>query len=273
MKSGIYIIRNIVNNNIYIGSATSLQGRKATHFSLLRNKKHYNLHLQRAYNKYGFDSFNFEILEYCLPESLIMKEQYYIDKFNPYYNIAKIAGNTLGVKCSDETKLKISKAHSGKKLTAEHIAAIQKTRKGKVYSRAKCNKNSRAIYKICPDTLTVLERFNSVMEAAFKYNIDHSAINKAGKGKLCKVGGFVWSYVENYDIVTIKQRILNTIGYKIIEQYSKEGLLINTFNGVSDAAKSINKSATAIYHVLEGTNKTAGGYIWKYKIEDNGNSE
>jgi hypothetical protein len=33
-----------------------------------------------------------------------------MDKFNPQYNILKIAGSSLGFKQSEETKLKISKA-------------------------------------------------------------------------------------------------------------------------------------------------------------------
>jgi len=45
-------------------------------------------------------------LEYCVKDSLINKEQYYMDILNPEYNICKTAGSTLGFKHSLNTLLK-----------------------------------------------------------------------------------------------------------------------------------------------------------------------
>ena len=45
---------------------------------------------------------------------LLEREQYYIDTLNPQYNIAKVAGSTLGVLQSETTKQSISKALKGK---------------------------------------------------------------------------------------------------------------------------------------------------------------
>ena len=44
---------------------------------------------------------------------LLDREQYYLDLLRPSYNIAKIAGSTLGVHKFDDTKAKISKALKG----------------------------------------------------------------------------------------------------------------------------------------------------------------
>jgi excinuclease UvrABC nuclease subunit len=44
--SGIYRIRNIENNHVYIGSAKDILGRKSRHFYALKNNKHHNQHLQ-----------------------------------------------------------------------------------------------------------------------------------------------------------------------------------------------------------------------------------
>lgn len=41
---------------------------------------------------------------------LLKREQHYIDELKPNYNIAKIAGSTVGVLKSSETKNNISKA-------------------------------------------------------------------------------------------------------------------------------------------------------------------
>ena len=107
-KIGIYQIVNKVNQKKYIGSSIRLQGRKKRHFSELNCNIHHSQALQRAYNKYGKESFDFFILEYCEVEKLLEREQYYLDNLKPEYNICKIAGNCLGVKRSAETIEKIA---------------------------------------------------------------------------------------------------------------------------------------------------------------------
>ena len=81
-KSGIYQIRNLVNGKVYVGSAVNLRARMQSHFGELKNNKHNNRHLQRAYDKYGLDKFVFEVLEYVEKDMLLEREQYYIDTLN-----------------------------------------------------------------------------------------------------------------------------------------------------------------------------------------------
>lgn len=95
-NSGIYRIRNILNNDCYIGSAVKLFGRRYTHFSTLRRGVHHSPILQNAYNKYGTNSFTFELLEYTNKDQLIVREQYYLDTLFPKYNICRVAGNSMG---------------------------------------------------------------------------------------------------------------------------------------------------------------------------------
>lgn len=49
--------------------------------------------LFRASKKYGAGNFSFEIIEECLPikEILLSREQYYLDLYDPDYNILKTA--------------------------------------------------------------------------------------------------------------------------------------------------------------------------------------
>jgi group I intron endonuclease len=64
MKKGIYIIKNKVNNKIYIGVATvSFEKRWHEHINALKNKTHKNKHIQRAWDKYGEDNFEFIVLK------------------------------------------------------------------------------------------------------------------------------------------------------------------------------------------------------------------
>ena len=46
MKSGIYIIRNLINNKVYVGKSKNVKQRKNAHFSALKLNKHNNQHLQ-----------------------------------------------------------------------------------------------------------------------------------------------------------------------------------------------------------------------------------
>jgi group I intron endonuclease len=112
MKSGIYQIT--IKGKIYIGSATSLYNRMHRHLHDLNKKKHCNRKLQNYFNKYGLNNFLFEVIEYCDVEVLIQREQYFLDTKKPFFNICKIAGNTMGVLHSEETKKKLSEMRKGK---------------------------------------------------------------------------------------------------------------------------------------------------------------
>lgn len=115
---GIYKILNTENNKIYIGKCENFIKRKKEHLKLLRKKKHFNIHLQYAFDKYGEDKFMFILIEEC--DDLNDKEVYYINEYNSLdkaygYNLQ--AGG-LGGKHSEETilKQKLNKEEKAKKI-------------------------------------------------------------------------------------------------------------------------------------------------------------
>lgn len=87
---GIYKIINLINGKTYIGSSKDLVKREKRHFRDLNKNKHHNIHLQRAFNKYGSISFIFEVVEEC--EDLFKREQHWIDTIKPDYNIGSVGG-------------------------------------------------------------------------------------------------------------------------------------------------------------------------------------
>lgn len=113
-KSGIYKFTNKQNGNFYIGSSKDLSNRFIRYFNLsyISTVKN-DLTISRALIKYGYSNFTLEILEYCDVPVLLEREQHYLDLLKPTYNIAKIAGSTLGVPKSEETKSKTSQALKG----------------------------------------------------------------------------------------------------------------------------------------------------------------
>lgn len=65
--SGVYEIRNALNNKRYIGSSINIYRRWRDHKRMLNLSVHPNKHLQSAWNKYGEKHFVFKILETCEP--------------------------------------------------------------------------------------------------------------------------------------------------------------------------------------------------------------
>jgi group I intron endonuclease len=154
-QMGIYTIKCLSNDKLYVGSAIDLIGRKAQHFYRLRNNKHGNLHLQNAFNKYGESNFLFEVVEIVdKVENLILAEQQHINnlgKENQLFNLRKIAKNNLGLKHKKETILKMIKCGKengmyGKKHTDETKQKISQYRRNKPLSEQ--HKRSMSLARI-----------------------------------------------------------------------------------------------------------------------------
>jgi hypothetical protein len=93
--SGIYEIRNIVNNKVYIGCSSNIKIRWRTHKTKLRAGTHENSYLQRAFNKNGEEKFQFKIIEEVnIDDKLVNIEQKWLDDTKCYerdkgYNLAQ----------------------------------------------------------------------------------------------------------------------------------------------------------------------------------------
>ena len=127
--------------------------------------------IYKALLAYGFDGFTLEILEYCQPLDLIKREQYYIDLLKPEYNILKVAGSSLGVKRSEETKAKLKEKAlartSPRVLSKEFLNAMKK--------------NSKAIILYNLSNNTVYGEYVSISEAAKYLNCNEKTIRRALK--------------------------------------------------------------------------------------------
>ena len=124
--SGIYAIRNTTNDKRYIGSAVNLRHRWNTHRSELRaDEDHHNIHLQRAWNLYGEESFEFLVIDKCSIGLLLIREQLHMNLHPDSYNIAPIAGSCLGVKHTPETRAKNSAAKMGNTYRRGHKDTLE----------------------------------------------------------------------------------------------------------------------------------------------------
>ena len=88
---GIYQIKNINNEKIYIGSSKNIAKRRSEHIEALHYNAHTNYKLQYDFNKYGIHNFSFTILEFVKNVKLLLdREQEWLDGMNidKNYNIS-----------------------------------------------------------------------------------------------------------------------------------------------------------------------------------------
>ena len=131
MTSAIYAIVNNVTRDMYVGSSVGVNRRWSAHRNLLTKKCHYNSRLQRAYDKYGSGSFDWEIIQFVDDKSqLIAREQFWMNFFAPVYNGRPVANSPLGTKASDETRAKMSVSAKKRGFSDEHKQNISKAKKG-----------------------------------------------------------------------------------------------------------------------------------------------
>lgn len=123
VQTGVYAIRNTINGKVYIGSTTkTFKTRWQEHRNQLRGNRHYNSYLQHAWNKYGEENFEFEIIQQCYVFNCTKCEQKWIDHYQACnreygYNRRPKAENNLGIKfgpLTEEHKKKIGQALKGK---------------------------------------------------------------------------------------------------------------------------------------------------------------
>jgi group I intron endonuclease len=123
LSSGIYAIRNAVNGKTYVGQAADIERRWTQHRSNLNCNRHFNQHLQHAWNKYGADAFGFMVIEYCSADQLDEREIHHIAicrSQGDCYNMTDGGGGARGFVPTYETRQKISRSQKGRILGIEH---------------------------------------------------------------------------------------------------------------------------------------------------------
>lgn len=152
---GIYIIKCTANGRAYVGSAANIYARWKCHRHQLREDRHHSVLLQRAWNKYGADVFDWIVIEQVdAVGDLVAREQHWINTLQAAdpargFNIAPTAGSRLGTKQSAEAKVKMAVARAArspeqKAAIAEKLAAARRGYKHRPETLAKMRGQKRS---------------------------------------------------------------------------------------------------------------------------------
>ena len=120
MTIGIYYIKNIINNKLYIGKSTNIEKEwVSSHRCRLRNNNHSNSYLQASWNKHGEENFEHKIILVCSKEELNSNEIKMIEEYKSSrkeygYNLTNGGDGLSGWKMPEELKAKFSAMFSGK---------------------------------------------------------------------------------------------------------------------------------------------------------------
>lgn len=273
--SGIYKIECLVNGKVYIGQSINIKQRWGAHLSNLKNNRHDNIRLQRAYNKYGKDNFIFEIIEEC-NTNLDDVEKYwicYFDSFNNGFNlteggkaivkeaIKKSKEKRTGKKISEDTKRKIGMAIK----SGYENGSISRNHD---WAKGSGNVKSTPIYQFDARTLKILKKFDCVEDAEREMKTNGGVSNCIRKINIqCK--GYYWQKVDD----TIDDKYIGKIKSSISHKAKKinqidanTGEIIHTFNSIKEANMCLNKGKESggISSCLRGITKKSCGYKWEY---------
>lgn len=240
--SGIYLITNIINGKIYVGSSVRIKERMNTHISHLKNNRHGNRYLQNSWNKYGSDNFSFSIIEIIKNEDkLIEREQYWIDKLtacdkNIGYNILPIAGTTAGRIQSDDEKLK----------------------------RRILNTKSFLQFDLEGN---LIREWSSISEMNREFNYTMSTISLALKNKSKFNKKYYLIPCDEFNnelLISIINKKQKKHKGKKVNQYDKNNNFIQVWDAIKHAGDFLNIDYKTIDYCCKGIYKQAGGFIWRY---------
>ena len=268
----VYKHTNKINNKCYIGITRQNPPRKRW-----KNGTTYksNKHFTNAINFYGWENFSSEILfEGLTREEAERKEieliAYYKSQQPKFgYNIAN-GGNCKGT-VSEETKRKLSVAHTGKKLSSEHIEKIRENSK-KQFTDELRNKlielRSIEISQYYSDG-TFIRNWKSATEAEREAGI--CGITSCCTSNRKMAGGYIWRYSDE---PLTKEHIAwcndNRNYGRMVEvcQYNMDGVLLKVHKGQIEAETETGIDRASINSCCHKINKAAGNYIWRYVGEE-----
>lgn len=264
----IYIIRNIINDKVYIGQTKkSIEHRWSDHY---KSYKINDYLLYRAMRKHGIENFYVEEIERCENNSLNEREKYWINYYDSYYNgYNSTLGGEGTTKYEYEKIYNVYQQNKSIKDTAKIIGCSEctVTEVCHSYNIYPIEDIKRKINKIDITTLKIIETFDSLRLAALSTGkIENNRnIRAVCNGEQKTAYGFGWEYAD----FPIQNKNYKNKRYKIVCQYTIDtNEFIAEYESAAAAARALgggSSQASTILKNCKGKTNTAYGYKWKYK--------
>lgn len=251
--SGIYCIKNIINNKVYVGKSTHLYRRKYQHFTALKGGKHSNTYLQASFDKYKFDSFIFEVLEQCDINELSIKEHYWINLFDSCnrakgYNLEIVNSDGSNSRCYDS----INKFKN----------TIKNNKEKYIRRKGKDNPTSKEVYQYSING-EFIQSFESCHIAADILGCKNrfTVISKCARRENGVSFGYQWRYYKQDKINEYIDNNINTLKENSKKQ-SKPIIGLNLitdekieYESISEASTILNLTISCIGRIANGERK------------------
>lgn len=271
----IYVIKNDINNQLYVGKTVTTLANRWLHHKDAYQK--YDWHLYRAMRKYGIEHFWIEKLENCSDNIIDEREKYWIkklDTFNNGYNMTP-GGEGRTILNREEIIRLWNEGYSALQI-ANLIGSgwsgpiIDVLEQQGMYDAEEIQRrkqvdiaNKQSMSKIIQynEKSEVVGIFQSKEEAAQKTGINRKNISTAlhtGQG----AGGFFWRR-EGEEPPT--PRKIKQVKIKKVAQIDLQtGEIIMIYKNATDAAKAIGTVGSSISAVCRGERHKHRNFGWKY---------
>lgn len=265
---GIYTITNIVNGKMYVGQSVDIFGRWIDHKSELRKDNHVNSYLQKTWNKYGEEKFLFEVLEECEEQFLYTIEHYWatiLNVHNPKYGYNIMPTHPYGnPRHTEETRKKISRGNKGK---IKNIGS-KRTENTKQKMRSTKSQKSGKPIVILDIKGRYIKEEKSLGDVAEYLGYNRKSIGNIqavlkGRNGQKSIKNHILVYKEKYNP---DKKYGTDYNKRIVLQYDLNNLLINQYESIAQAARSVGVSTDAFAHAIKNNkNNMYRGYTWKKK--------
>lgn len=260
-QCGVYLIRNLVNQKVYVGASKDLKARMSRHRKNLKRNQHNNPTLQEDWNIHGRLNFDFSILELTFFDLLIERESYWMKFYNSLdpekgYNYS-IPDNSITPRdrkvrspvkslyknyicINTETKEKL-------KLTTPEIYEKLKISRGTVCTTSSYWRGNLRASKTCFGWIFVTE-------ADYKEDFDYVRFDKLRQGRL--------------PVIKVQKKIKTELPPKEIVMNGRSIIMIHSITGEEIIMKS-SREAIRLYNLTPTKlRKCLKAPFGKYKHHD-----
>lgn len=278
----VYKATSKTTHKVYIGITTnSLQHRMDQHKKAAEEGKPY--HFYCAIRKYGFDDFNFEIIEDGITdiEKLKEREQYWIQYYNSYedgYNSTR--GGEGVITRDDEWILKLFMEGKSVKeiqdITGYERSTIYRSFKAQDLSEENRTRNNLKVQQRC--SMAVLQYDldgNLIREWPSATSVQEEGYSQAMVSKVCRqeqitAHDFLWKYKEDPRpieewVQLNKNRKQGGRPKKPIYQLNDNHEIIAEYESGAAAAKAMGLTDKSNICAAARKNRKCCGYYWQYK--------